>query len=341
MKLFIVERSSGHDFHVESFFATVYKLHEVTKCALVEGYWTVLSCRDMYKPPAQTIPIEKKGVRFSEDLALVREIPALSVSVADTGDSSSLPSLDSEKSEDQDEKPQVKKKMFSWFRRKNNRGWHPRGSRYYEDTESIDEDSGSSNSFQSEEIETEESVTSSVSQGSGDELHQQSASVLPRAFNESAQRAYTDTNESFSDPSKPHDGSNKMFDSSEYSSEDASFSSNGHASLDLTQQPRQYGNGTTFGKRIPVPNKETRTSSNFENTNEVSRHSQSTLQFQDHSGRNDPTLMQGGTVRRNHKKSVSALEHEGIEMIARQANNGLSSILIAKTAESDSSLFFL
>ena len=68
-------------------------------------------------PQANEPDVEKKGVRFSEDLEFVREIPALSLSASETADSYNNRSVDEELSQDAATTRAGRKRLFSWLRR--------------------------------------------------------------------------------------------------------------------------------------------------------------------------------------------------------------------------------
>jgi hypothetical protein len=68
-------------------------------------------------PPANESDVEKKGVRFSEDLEFVREIPALSLSASETSDSYNNRSVEEELSHEAATTHAGRKRLFSWLRR--------------------------------------------------------------------------------------------------------------------------------------------------------------------------------------------------------------------------------
>ena len=306
----------------------------------------------LYQEPIQGMVSEKKGVRFSEDLVLVREIPGLPASITDTGDSSSVPSDGGNKLESDRETPQVKRKMFGWFRRRKGRGWRPRGSNDSNDTDSFDEDSASPNYSMSEDIETTESITSSVSHESGDRRHHRLTSISPSG---ETQDGHANVH-SMETPSqnfhleKPLRSHRQTTLSSEIKSEDASSYSIDIASVELNQElgtspkdlkgvfqrvrPKE-GNASLTNQAKFDPSSFERTTGArqaFENEKpgirkvavlNTSKGNNHTIQ-EDHQKQHYST-----SYSTQPNRNVLTLENEGIEMIARQANNGRNSILIA------------
>ena len=311
----------------------------------------------LYQEPTQGMVSEKKGVRFSEDLVLVREIPALPASITDTGDSSSVPSDGSNNLESHSEAPQVKRKMFRWFRRRNGRGWRPRGSSDSNDSDSFDEDSASPDSSMSEDLETTESITSSVSHESGEQRHRRLTSVSPTGealgghtnvhLMELSSNISPNQNLQLEKPLKSY---NQPILSSENNSEDASNYSIDTASVEMKQEvgtsPKDLkgvfqGVRTKEGK-ASVTNRASFDPSSFGRTTR----SRMTYENEKSGIRKDAVLntLKGNyhTIQEDyqkqqympsfgaqHNRNDLTTENEGIEMIARQANNGKNSILIA------------